>query len=112
MNGSWLTLELTHPWRLVCLAAVPVLVYYFYRSLVDFPRWQRGVSLAIRSVIVVLLVIYGCISWFSDTSWGVAGGSMRRWSARSPHRIERMIGGGGLCIIAVGTWLALSHGAG
>jgi Ca-activated chloride channel homolog len=57
MDQSSLALELTHPMRLICLAAVPVLLYYFYRSLVDFPRWQRSVSLAIRTVIVVLLVL-------------------------------------------------------
>src|SRR5262245_4764392 len=57
MDGTSLALELTHPVRLICLAAVPVLLYYFYRSLVDFPRWQRSLSLAIRTVIVVLLVL-------------------------------------------------------
>ena len=50
-------IELTHPLRLVCLAALPVLVYYFYRSLVDFPRWQRLVSLALRATLVTLLVL-------------------------------------------------------
>lgn len=50
-------LELTHPLRLLGLVAVPVLVYYFYRSLADFPRSQRLVSLAVRSVIVLLLVL-------------------------------------------------------
>src|SRR5207249_6098841 len=57
MNESGLTLELTHPVRLICLAAVVVLVYYFWRSLVDIPRWQRLVSLAIRTIIIVLLVL-------------------------------------------------------
>ncbi len=57
MNPNWPTIELTHAWRLVCLAALSVLFYYFYKSLVDFPRWQRGLSLAIRSAIVVLLVL-------------------------------------------------------
>jgi Ca-activated chloride channel homolog len=57
MNGNFLSLELTHPLRLVCLAALPVLLYFFYRSLVDFPRWQRAVSLVIRAIIVVLLVL-------------------------------------------------------
>jgi hypothetical protein len=57
MNGASFQLELTHPVRLICLTAVPVLLYYFYRSLVDFPRWQRSVSLAIRIVIVVLLAL-------------------------------------------------------
>src|SRR5262249_25572945 len=57
MNDTSLALELTHPLRLICLAVVPVLLYYFYRSLVDFPRWQRSVSLAIRTLIVILLVL-------------------------------------------------------
>lgn len=55
MNGE--TLELTHPLRLAALAVLPLLVYYFYRSLADFPRWQRWLSLAVRSTIVVLLVL-------------------------------------------------------
>src|SRR5438270_275293 len=57
MTETSLALELTHPVRLICLAVVPVLLYYFYRSLVDFPRWQRSVSFAIRTLIVVLLVL-------------------------------------------------------
>src|SRR5690349_5090574 len=36
---------------------LPVLAWYFHRSLVDFPRWQRVVSLLVRSLIVVLLVL-------------------------------------------------------
>ena len=57
MNESSLALELTHPVRLICLAALPVLLYYFYRSLVDFSRWQRATSLALRALIVTLLVL-------------------------------------------------------
>ena len=49
--------ELTQPWWLAGFLALPVLVYYFYRSLADFPRWQRVVSLVTRAVIVVLLVL-------------------------------------------------------
>ena len=45
-------LELTHPLWLLGLLALPVLVFYFYRSLVDFARWQRWLSLLMRSVIV------------------------------------------------------------
>ncbi|WP_425618766.1 FixH family protein [Anatilimnocola sp. NA78] len=51
------TLELTHPWRLLGLMLLPLLVFYFYRSLVDFPRWQRKTSLVARSFIVLLLVL-------------------------------------------------------
>src|SRR5262245_17520747 len=57
MNESGLALELTHPVRLICLTAALVLLYYFWCSLVDFPRWQRIVSLAIRTIILVLLVL-------------------------------------------------------
>src|SRR4029079_1008818 len=57
MADNSLALELTHPVRLICLAVIPVLLYYFWRSLVDFPRWQRGVSLAVRTVIAVLPVL-------------------------------------------------------
>jgi Ca-activated chloride channel family protein len=51
---NW-SLELTHPLRLFGLVAVGLLIYYFYRSLADFPRWQRRVSLIFRSSILVLL---------------------------------------------------------
>jgi Mg-chelatase subunit ChlD len=55
-EAAW-QLELTRPWLLVFLAVLPVLVWYFYRSLVDFAHWQRAVSLATRAVVVVLLVL-------------------------------------------------------
>src|ERR1700677_4641981 len=52
-----LPLELTRPMWLLGLAALPVLVYYFYRTLVDFARWQRALSLWVRAAIVVLLAL-------------------------------------------------------
>lgn len=52
-----MSLELTHPLRLLGLLGLVVVVYYFYRSLADFPLWQRRLSLAVRSTIVVLLVL-------------------------------------------------------
>src|SRR5262245_6963043 len=63
MNESGLALELTHPVRLIGLTAALVLLYFFWRSLVDFPRWQRIVSLTIRTIILVLLVL--ALSWRS-----------------------------------------------
>jgi uncharacterized membrane protein len=50
-------LELTHPWRLLGLALLFVVVYYFYKSLADFPRWQRKLSLVVRGLIILLLVL-------------------------------------------------------
>src|SRR5262245_60532322 len=68
MTLDFVGLELTNPARLVLLAVLPVLIYYFYRSLVDFPRWQRAVSLAVRSVIVLLLVLsLAGLTWLHAT---------------------------------------------
>ena len=50
-------LELTRAWWLLGLAVLPAVVYFFYRSLVDFPRWQRVLSLWLRAAILVLLVL-------------------------------------------------------
>jgi Ca-activated chloride channel family protein len=57
MSSSWWQLELTDPAWLAALIALPPVIYYFIRSLVDFPRWQRVVSLVTRLVILSLLVL-------------------------------------------------------
>src|SRR5436190_11786765 len=57
MPTTWFPLELTHPLMLLGLAALLVLGWYFYRSLVDFARWQRLLSLACRALIVALLAL-------------------------------------------------------
>src|SRR4051812_7022470 len=50
-------LELTRSAWLFGLLVVPLLVYYFVYTLVDFTRWQRTISLVCRSLIVTLLVL-------------------------------------------------------
>ncbi|MEQ1827540.1 MAG: chloride channel protein, partial [Pirellula sp.] len=48
--------EFTRPWLFAI--AVPILAlvaFYFFRSLSDFPKWQRIVSLVVRSAVVLLL---------------------------------------------------------
>src|SRR5438128_11951547 len=57
MPDSWFQFELTQPAWLAGLLVLPVLAYYFYRSLVDFARWQQIVSLTSRAAIVLLLVL-------------------------------------------------------
>ena len=57
MSNAPFQLELTHPLWLLGLLALPVLVFYFYRSLVDFAWWQRLLSLIGRCAIVALLVL-------------------------------------------------------
>src|SRR4051812_8715273 len=61
-------LELTQPWLLLGLLALPLLGWYFVRGLTDFSRWQRVASLAARVVVVVLLVLaLTGLTWLKPT---------------------------------------------
>ncbi|MEM6470290.1 MAG: VWA domain-containing protein [Planctomycetota bacterium] len=61
--------EWTRPvWLLAFTAAIPVLIWYHYRSLADFPVWQRRTSLVVRCVVVLLLVLsLTGLFWLSDS---------------------------------------------
>jgi hypothetical protein len=62
--------ELTRPSWLLGLALVPLVAWYFRRSLVDFPRLQSSISLAARSIIVDLLVLsLAGLTWMTMTRW-------------------------------------------
>ncbi|MHC4876992.1 MAG: FixH family protein [Planctomycetota bacterium] len=52
--------ELTRPQYLALLALLPVLAWYFIRSLVDLSRGQRIASLVVRSAVCLLLVLCLC----------------------------------------------------
>ena len=54
---SFTSLELLRPWWLIALAVIPLIVWLFRRSLVDFHRRQKLASLVCRTIIVVLLVL-------------------------------------------------------
>jgi len=41
--------------------------------------------------------------------WALAAGTVRSWFARSPRRLERLGGAGGLAIAALGVRLAISR---
>src|SRR5262245_44876467 len=63
-----LPIEFTHPLLLLGLVALPVLIWYFWRGLIDFVRWQRVLSLVIRGTIVTLLVLaLAGLTWLSPT---------------------------------------------
>ncbi|MFM9963926.1 MAG: VWA domain-containing protein [Planctomycetaceae bacterium] len=62
-------LEFTHPGWLAAVVAVPWVVWYFRRSLVDFARWQRVVSTSVRVAIVLLLVLaLAGLTWLRPTA--------------------------------------------
>ena len=87
-------------------ATNPKTIVFFAAALPQFVDRDRGYVVL---QMLLLLAAYGLMSWLSDTSWGVAGGSVRRWIAASPRRIEQLIGIGGCCIIFVGARMALAH---
>src|SRR5687768_6824580 len=61
-------LELTQPWYLLGLLVLPVVVWYFYRGLTDFSRWQRVASLTARAAILILLVGALCgLTWLKPS---------------------------------------------
>jgi threonine/homoserine/homoserine lactone efflux protein len=84
----------------------PKMVVFFSAALPQFVDRERGYVVV---QMLVLLAIWGVLSIVSDSSWGFAGGSLRKWSVNAPKRVERMIGLGGACVIVVGLVLALSH---
>ncbi|MDZ4849189.1 MAG: VWA domain-containing protein [Pirellulaceae bacterium] len=64
-----LPIELTRPWlMLVTLPMLVVVIYYFVRSLSDFPKAQRILSLSVRSIIALLLVLsLAGLTWLHRT---------------------------------------------
>ena len=52
-----LTIEFTRPVMLWAILALVPVVWYFWKSLSDFPTWQRRFSLSVRSLIVGCLVL-------------------------------------------------------
>ena len=60
MNICGWHLELVRPWWLAALAVLPVLVYYWRRSLLQVAPLRRLVSLAVRVLLVVALILTLC----------------------------------------------------
>jgi threonine/homoserine/homoserine lactone efflux protein len=56
----------------------------------------------------VLGLVFAAVALVSDSVWGLTAGTARLWFARSPRRLERLGGAGGLAIAALGVRLALS----
>jgi Ca-activated chloride channel family protein len=68
MLGFPLQFELTRPSWLLGLALVPLVILYFYKSLVDLPKRQRIASSVIRSSIIGLLVLsLAGLTWMTTT---------------------------------------------
>ena len=68
MTDAWPQLEFTRPEWLWAALLLPVLVVYFYRSLVDLPWRQMVTSLLVRCVIVLFLMLaLSGLHWLDKT---------------------------------------------
>jgi threonine/homoserine/homoserine lactone efflux protein len=58
--------------------------------------------------LLVLGLVFVLIALISDSVWGLVAGAARAWFARSPRRLARVGGAGGLVMIGLGARLAVT----
>ena len=85
----------THPKSIVVLTAI-------------LPQFVSQGAGDVSAEILLLGLVYSAIALVSDSLWGVAAGALRSWFARSPRRLELVVGVGGLAIVAVGVRFAFT----
>lgn len=83
----------------------PKAAVFFAAVLPQFADPARG---GVPLQIMVLGLVFGAIAIVSDGAWGLAAGTLRAWLHRSPRRLERLGGAGGLAVVGLGIRLALS----
>jgi threonine/homoserine/homoserine lactone efflux protein len=57
---------------------------------------------------IVLATVFAAIALISDSIWALAAGTTRQWFSKSPNRLRRMKGAGGLTILGVGLKLMVT----
>jgi threonine/homoserine/homoserine lactone efflux protein len=58
--------------------------------------------------LLILGLVFALIALVCDSAWGLAAGAARAWFARSPRRLERVGGTGGLIMVGLGARLAFT----
>jgi threonine/homoserine/homoserine lactone efflux protein len=72
------------------------------------PQFTDRVAGSIPLQMLALGTLFPLVAVVLDSGWALAAGSAGAWLARSPRRLERIGGAGGLIIIGLGVRLALS----
>lgn len=83
----------------------PKTVIFFAAVLPQFVDRHAG---HVPVQLLVLGLVFLLIALVSDSAWGVAAGTARSWFFRSPQRLARIGGVGGLVMIGLGARVALS----
>jgi threonine/homoserine/homoserine lactone efflux protein len=90
-----MTVGFTNPKGLIIFTAI-------VPDFIDRSQGHTSLQLLSLGLIVVLVALV------SDSSWAIASGSARKWFGRSPRRLERMGTAGGVSMIGLGVFLALT----
>lgn len=83
----------------------PKAVVFLAAVLPQFAEPERG---AVAGQVVVLGLVFMTVALLTDGLWAVVAGTARTWLGRSPRRLARLQGGGGLMMIGLGGSLALT----
>jgi threonine/homoserine/homoserine lactone efflux protein len=83
----------------------PKNMIFFAAVLPQFAERSAG---HVPEQLLFLGAVFVLIALISDSAWGLAAGSARAWFGRSPRRLARIGGTGGLIMIVLGLGLAVS----
>lgn len=83
----------------------PKAVVFLAAVLPQFAEPEAG---AVAGQVVVLGLVFMSVALLTDGLWAVVAGTARSWLGRSPSRLARLQGGGGLMMIGLGGSLALT----
>lgn len=83
----------------------PKAIVFFAAVLPQFANRSAG---HVPLQLLLLGGVFMCIALVSDSMWAIAAGTARAWFAKSPKRLERIGGAGGLVMIGIGASLALT----
>jgi threonine/homoserine/homoserine lactone efflux protein len=83
----------------------PKSIVFFAAVLPQFTDPQAG---DVSAQMLLLGAVFMAIAVLCDSGWALAAGTARAWFARSPRRLERLGGTGGLVMIGIGASLAVT----
>jgi threonine/homoserine/homoserine lactone efflux protein len=66
------------------------------------PQFTDPASGHLPLQMLVLGLVFAAIAFVSDGTWGIAAGTTGSWLARSPRRLQKLRGAGGVVMIGLG----------
>lgn len=83
----------------------PKAIVFFIAVLPQFVDHGAG---AVTFQLAVLGAVFALIALTFDSAWAVAAGAARGWFASRPRRIAQLSAAGGVTMIGLGAWVAVS----